>query len=189
MHTRAALSIALLICAGAHLRAAEFFVAPAGRDSDPGTLEQPFATIQRAQEAVAPGDTVFLRGGTYHLQEAQIAQRKGIYAYITSLDKSGTPEKPITYRAYRDEKPVFDCSLVAPELRVDAFHIAGSWLRLQGLEVIGVQVTLKRHTQSICFENDGSHNIYERLSHARRPGDRDLQRARLGQSLPQLRRL
>jgi hypothetical protein len=165
MNAPAACSILLLLCAGAHLRAAEFFVAPAGRDTNPGTLEQPFATIQRAQEAVAPGDTVLVRGGTYHMQEAQIARRKGIYAYITSLDKSGAPEKPITYRAYQDEKPVFDCSLVMPEgLRVDAFHIAGSWLRLQGLEVVGVQVTVKEHTQSICFENDGSHNIYERLS-------------------------
>jgi hypothetical protein len=32
------------------------------------------------------------------------------------------------------------------------------------LEVTGVQVTLTNHTQSIGFENDGSHNIFELLS-------------------------
>src|SRR4051794_26347414 len=102
MNARAACSLFLLLCAGAHLRGADFYVAPTGRDTNPGTLEQPFATIQRAQEAVAPGDTVLVRGGTYKMREAQIARRQGIYAYITSLDKSGTPEKPITYRAYQD---------------------------------------------------------------------------------------
>lgn len=72
---------------------------------------------------------------------------------------------PITYRAYQDEKPVFDCSDVKPpRQRVTAFYVSGSWLRLQGIEVIGVQVTITTHTQSICFESQGSHNIFERLA-------------------------
>jgi hypothetical protein len=147
------------------LYANDFYVAPNGNDDDSGTLEKPFGTVQRAQRAAAPGDTVFIRGGTYPMQESQIACRKRIFAYITFLDKSGAPGKPITYRAYKDEKPVFDCSQVRPAgLRVDAFYVSGSWLHLQGLEVTGVQVTIKGHTQSICFENDGSHNIYERLA-------------------------
>ncbi len=60
---------------------------------------------------------------------------------------------------------MFDLSAVKPEgLRVDAFYTSGSWIHFKGLEVIGVQVTIKGHTQSTCFENDGGHNIYERLS-------------------------
>ncbi|HEY1109205.1 MAG TPA: right-handed parallel beta-helix repeat-containing protein, partial [Opitutaceae bacterium] len=39
-----------------------------------------------------------------------------------------------------------------------------SWVHLRGLEVVGVQVTITGHTQSICFDNQGSHNVYERLS-------------------------
>lgn len=128
-------------------------------------MEKPFASVQRAQRSVAPGDTVLIRGGTYQLKESQIARRKGIFASITVLDKSGTPEKPITYRAYESEKPVFDASDVKPrDQRVSAFLVTGSWLHLQGLDVTGVQVTLKRHTQSICFESNGSHNIFDRLS-------------------------
>ena len=144
---------------------AEWFVSPAGDDAAAGSFAQPFATIQRAQKAAVAGDTVLIRGGIFRMKENQIARRRGIFAYITDLDKSGAPGKPITYRAYKDEKPVFDCSLVQPEgQRVDAFFVSGSWLHLQGFEVTGVQVTLKGHTQSICFENNGSHNIYERLS-------------------------
>ena len=51
-----------------------------------------------------------------------------------------------------------------PRLRVHAFSVSGSWLHFKGIEVVGVQVTICGHTQSICFANDGSHNIYERLS-------------------------
>ena len=60
---------------------------------------------------------------------------------------------------------MFDCSAVKPAgMRVNAFSVTGSWLHLQGLAVTGVQVTLKGHTQSICFENNSSHNIFERLA-------------------------
>ena len=155
----------LLLGAGAHASASEFFVSPTGSDGDPGTLERPFATVQRAQEAAAPGDTVSIRGGTYVMEEGRIARKRGIWAYVTFLDKSGTPDRRIHYRAYRDERPVFDFSAVKPAgLRIDAFYVGASWVHIEGLEVIGVQVTLKGHTQSICFENDGSHNIYERIS-------------------------
>ena len=145
--------------------AATWFVSPTGDDAAAGSLEQPFGTVQRGQQSASPGDTVFIRGGTFRMTEAQIAKRRGMFAYITALDKSGEPGKPITYRAYEDEKPVFDCSLVAPAgKRVDAFYVTGSWLHLQGIAVTGVQVTIKRHTQSICFASNGSHNIFERLS-------------------------
>ncbi len=146
------------------VQAKDWYVAPAGDDAASGSIAQPFATVQRAQQTVEPGDTVFLRGGTYLMKESQIARKKGIFAYLTVLDKSGTAEKRITYRAYQEEQPVFDCSQVKPVgQRVDAFHVTGSWLHLIGIEVTGVQVTIKTHTQSICFESNGSHNIFERL--------------------------
>src|SRR4051812_161661 len=133
-----------------------WYMAPDGDDAGTGAIEHPFATIARAQKQVAPGDTVFVRGGTYRMTEAQIARTKAIFAAVIYLDKSGTPEKPITYRAYEDEKPVFDFSEVKPAGdRVSAFSVSGSWLRLAGLEVTGVQVTLTGHTQSISFESNG----------------------------------
>jgi len=141
-----------------------WYLAPTGNDTSAGTLEHPFASLARAQQAAAPGDTVYVRGGTYKLQESSIAQQRSIYARAIVLDKSGTREKPITYRAYQDEQPVFECSAVKPrDKRVTIFYVSGSWLRLIGLEVTGVQVTQRGHTQSICIESQGSHNIFERL--------------------------
>lgn len=145
--------------------AKEYFVAPNGSDTALGTQATPFATIQRAQQAAEPGDTVQIRGGTYRMAAPQIAGRVGPYACVTLLEKSGTAEKRINYWAYAGEQPVFDYSQVQPAgQRVTAFRINASWVHLRGIEVIGVQVTIKTHTQSIGFDNAGSHNVYERLS-------------------------
>lgn len=143
---------------------ADWYVATSGSDEAPGTLEQPFASVQRAQKSVQAGDTVYLRGGTYRMAESQIAWRRGIFASLIVLDKSGTADAPITYTAYQEEEPVFDCSQVRPEgQRVTAFLVSGSWLRVRGITVTGVQVTMRGHTQSICFESQGSHNVLEQL--------------------------
>lgn len=142
-----------------------YYVAVDGSDDNAGTKSQPFATIQKAQTVVMPGDTVYLRGGTYNLTEAQIAKKERIYACVTYLDKSGTAGKYISYINYPGETPVFNYAAVKPEgLRVAAFYVSGSYIHLKGFEVTAVQVTIKTHTQSECFENHGSNNVYEQLS-------------------------
>lgn len=45
------------------------FVDPSGDDSGPGTAERPFATLDRARAAAAPGSVVNLRAGTHRLTE------------------------------------------------------------------------------------------------------------------------
>lgn len=142
-----------------------YYVAPNGNNANNGSNALPFATIQRAQDSANPGDTVYVRGGRYKMTESQIAEKVHIWAYVTNLTKSGEEGKRINYWAYPGEKPVFDLSDVKPEgLRIIAFQVTGSWIHLKGIEVIGVQVTIKTHTQSECFENNGSNNIFEQLS-------------------------
>ncbi|MDZ4848199.1 MAG: hypothetical protein SGI77_02810 [Pirellulaceae bacterium] len=81
----------------------------------------------RAQDAASPGDTVFIRGGTYRIEESQIAKQERIFAHVIQLDKSGVDGKRIHYLAYRNEQPVFDFSSVKPlENRVYAFSVSGS---------------------------------------------------------------
>jgi hypothetical protein len=147
--------------------ASTWYVATNGGDANPGNKDLPFQTIQKAQTLVMAGDTVYVRGGTYLVQESQINSYSKIQAYVVLLDKSGTENKRNNYWAYTGEKPVFDFSNVKPaNYRVHAFEITGSWLHIKGLEVTGVQVSITTvNTQSICFSNDGgSNNIYEQLS-------------------------
>ena len=82
---------------------ATFYVAPGGDDLHPGTLQQPFQTIDRARLAVRAVNgsmtnhiQVFLRGGEYSLASTIV---------FDELD-SGTNGWNIIYSAYPGERPV-----------------------------------------------------------------------------------
>jgi Right handed beta helix region/Protein of unknown function (DUF1565) len=66
-----------------------WYVSSTGNDNGPGTLAAPFKTIQHAANLVQPGDTVFIRAGTYREKVAPA--------------RSGTAAKPITFEAYNNE--------------------------------------------------------------------------------------
>ena len=55
----------LLVAGQLGAAAADFYVAPTGNDGNPGTLSQPFRAVQQAASILQPGDTAWLRGGTY----------------------------------------------------------------------------------------------------------------------------
>ena len=86
------------------LQAAEFYVSAAGRDSHPGTLQEPFATLVRARDEVrkriaaglSEDVTVFIRGGVYTLSET----------LVFGLEDSSIAGHTITYAAYREERPL-----------------------------------------------------------------------------------
>ena len=146
--------------------ATTLFVAPNGNDTHPGTMEQPLASMQKAQDLASPGDTVYIRGGTYQVTEDDISRVvRNLFASITYLDKSGTEEKTIKYWAYPGETPVFDYSLVKPPgRRVVGIYVVGSYIHIKGLEMTGIQTTITQHTESYCVYSQGSNNIFEQLS-------------------------
>ena len=96
---------ALLVCGQA--TAGDFFVARDGSDAGPGSINQPFATVARAQQAVRelkarePGRdkaiVVSIRGGSYELTEP----------IVFAPEDSGSAAAPVVYQAYGDERPVF----------------------------------------------------------------------------------
>ena len=89
-----------------------YYVAPAGDDVNPGTLEKPFASLQRAQAAARqrPGN-VFLRAGTYYLPETLV---------FTAQD-SGTKKSLVIFQAYPDEKPVISGGMKLTNLNWQPF--------------------------------------------------------------------
>ncbi len=74
---------------------ADFHVSPEGSDANPGTKGKPFATLERARDAVRarkPSDgkvTVWLRGGDY-LRTTTLE--------LSAAD-SGTDDTPVVWRA------------------------------------------------------------------------------------------
>lgn len=102
--------------------AANFYVAPTGKDSNCGSEKEPFATLSQAQAAVSTfiakglreDVTVFVRDGTYHREQP----------LTFGLEDSGTKEFKVTYVAYPGEMP-----LISGGRKISGWSIneAGLW--------------------------------------------------------------
>jgi hypothetical protein len=76
----------------------KLFVDPVrGQDSNAGTAEAPWQTLAHALRRLKPGDTLYLRGGTYYEK--------------VFLSRSGTAERPITIASYPGELAIIDGGL------------------------------------------------------------------------------
>jgi hypothetical protein len=121
---------------------ANYYVATNGVDSNPGTLAQPFKTLNAAIAAANPGNLIYLRGGTY------MTNTTG----TISTSHNGTPANPVRLRAYPGEQPILDFSPTVNGRY--GIRLQASWWRISGLEIAnagnsGILIT-------------GSSNIIER---------------------------
>jgi hypothetical protein len=84
------------------LFARDYYVATDGNDANPGTIEKPFATLEKARDTIrqtkaraltASGITVYVRHGSYFRTQS----------FTLTEQDSGEQGKAITYRAYPGE--------------------------------------------------------------------------------------
>src|SRR5437773_2199378 len=52
-------------CTTERLPRAVYYVSPTGSDDNSGTLAEPFLTLAKGVSVLQPGDTLYVRGGTY----------------------------------------------------------------------------------------------------------------------------
>lgn len=113
--------------------AADVWVSPAGSDRNPGTKEQPMATLtmalRRARElrrlkdpSVKSGARIIIKAGTYHLYEP---------IFIRPED-SGTEESPTVIEAVEGEKPVLSGGMTIDGWRKAPSKINGLPATAQG---------------------------------------------------------
>lgn len=148
---------------------AVYYVDTQGNNAWPGTLSQPFASLQKGHDAAAAGDTVYIRGGTYALRGAGANANAGVY--ITRSGQSDS--RRICFFAYRDEKPVFDFSglTLATSTGAGIRINGGNWLHFRGLEIRNVPQPGGAANNGI-WANPTSNTIFERLDihHISGPG-------------------
>jgi hypothetical protein len=108
------ISIALITFAASSVLSAApgatYYVSTTGSDANAGTIGAPFASIERARDAIrdlksgsglpSGGVEVLIRGGTYPVTEA----------IILTNDDVGTAANPIVYKAFPTEQVIFDGS-------------------------------------------------------------------------------
>lgn len=74
----------------------DYFVANNGNDGNRGTIQQPFRTLNRSVQALLPGDTLYVRGGSYQAENA-----------LVNIPSGNSWEEPVTIKSYQEEKVVF----------------------------------------------------------------------------------
>ena len=84
--------------------------APGAADTNPGTEEQPFRTVQRAADTAKPGDTIYVMAGRYDER--------------IKVKTSGIEGKPVAFVA----KPRRSAT-------VGGFDLEGSYIRVEGFEI------------------------------------------------------
>ncbi|MBN2355269.1 right-handed parallel beta-helix repeat-containing protein [candidate division KSB1 bacterium] len=120
----------------------QWYVATDGKDENPGTIDQPLGTIPKAISLSAPGDTIYVRGGT-HLYKSAIT---------ISYSQSGTETQRRHLFAYPGERPLLDFS--QSDLGVKGISLRGNYWYIKGLDVKGAG-------DNGLEINGGSHNIIE----------------------------
>jgi hypothetical protein len=100
-----------------------YYVSPIGDDINPGTILRPWRTISKAATMVKPGDTVYIRDGTYYEKEPVF------------FETSGTTSSPISILAYPGENPIMDGVNTNQVPGSALLWIVGNYINASGIEV------------------------------------------------------
>ncbi|MGE0887004.1 MAG: right-handed parallel beta-helix repeat-containing protein [Blastocatellales bacterium] len=138
-----------LIGFGGEVLAATYYVAVNGNNNNPGTSTQPWATLQKAVDAVVAGDVIIVQAGTYA---------------GCRIGKSGTANSPITLKAEPGARPLIN-QLAATNrhqslIEVENFDARVSYWIIDGFEISGAPrhgVDI-RNADFITVQNCYSHN-------------------------------
>lgn len=134
MITRWRWSVWLGLAVAGSAAAADYYVATGGDDGHAGSLAEPWATIQHAADTVAAGDTVHIRDGVYEER--------------VTIESSGTPGNPITFRSFAGETAILDGTNLAPPVGDSAM------LRLENRSQVviqGLEIRNYRTASNQCF--------------------------------------
>ncbi|WP_391572646.1 hypothetical protein [Cohnella sp.] len=128
---------------------AVYYVSTEGADANPGTIEAPWRTIQKAADSLSPGETALVRGGVYE-------------EFITIRSSGSADAGYITFQAYPGEKPVIDgrnLTIASGKSSLISLRSA-NYIVVQGFEIRGlVSSSSSEYPAGVKIQSGGS-NIH-----------------------------
>ncbi len=147
------LSLVLLTGTGS---AAEIYVSASGNDNSPGTLRQPFQTLERARDEsrrlreggeAKGGITIWLRGGTYYRRDV----------FELSARDAGTADAPLVIAAYPAESVRISGGVLLP---ASAFRPVRNSDALRRLPETSRQHVVEADLRALGLTDFGKHRQY-----------------------------
>jgi len=140
--TKAKLNESIYPVLPAEFKKGDYYVAPNGNDTNPGTYEQPFKSLQVGVNALSAGDTLVVRGGLYMTNYATGVADLEAMTSINNMD--GSVSDTFKIMAYPGEVPMFDCRAMNGNSasKVGILLLNSSYWKITGIQVTRVdQIT------------------------------------------------
>jgi len=123
-----------------------YYIAMNGRDSNDGSIDSPWATLNSGVDQTNPGDTILIRSGNYH---------EGKF-YINTGGANG---KFLTIKPYPEEKVTFGKESEEARIAIDADYV-----RIEGLYFINTKLRTTHggehnHIQFVNNHLRGDHSM------------------------------
>ncbi|HEY5122601.1 MAG TPA: hypothetical protein VIK14_02580, partial [Ignavibacteria bacterium] len=135
-----------------------YYVANSGSDSNPGTLDRPFATWEKLSGVLVAGDLAYIRGGTYRSTKGSSAEV--VYRWE---NLKGTLEDTIKIWAYPGESPVLNLDNITMSSKYCyiLFIKNCNYLWIKGLRITGLAQTPNAPSIFGMQISGSSHNVIE----------------------------
>ena len=117
----------LFITFNAIVSAATYYVSPSGNNSNAGTLNSPFKTINYGISKLIAGDILYVRNGIY-------------YERVTVYGHDGVKSNPVIISAYPGESPIIDGTGITNSSLI---YIPSNYVHLVGFEIRNIDLTDK----------------------------------------------
>ena len=132
-----------------------YYVSPSGLDSNPGTITQPFFTLNKAWSKVVAGDIIYMRGGTYRYNNTG----------SSLTGKSGTSVNLISILAYPGEKPVINYNNETFTSQLIGITVSNvSYLYMEGIRVTGInQPSSSTFQYGLILWNNVTNSTFEQM--------------------------
>lgn len=119
-----------LLGTGSDTDAKVYYISPQGNDTNDGTFDSPWYNLQKAVDAMVPGNTVICRGGVYYPSLKPDGSKTTV-----RLNASGSADKWYTIKNYPGEFPVLNFRDQPKKVSVRGIQLNGNYWHVYGLHI------------------------------------------------------